>query len=109
MTQIDPSGRALPHGVPVWDSTAKTFRDSFTGRTIEEEQAVEDANLARQMAVLKAAAARDAAEPGGYYGGWLNPANWCRGAYTGDANAPDSQYDAAIDGGGDAWAIWGLA
>jgi hypothetical protein len=39
-------------------------------------------------------------KPGGYVGGWFNPLNWRRGLYTGNANAPDEYYEAAIEGAG---------
>ncbi|MEA1952118.1 MAG: RHS repeat-associated core domain-containing protein, partial [Planctomycetota bacterium] len=39
-------------------------------------------------------------ESGGYRGGWWNPANWLRGIYTGDPNAPDSIYEGATGAGG---------
>lgn len=38
---------------------------------------------------------------GGYAGGWWNPANWHRGLYTGDPNAPDEYYDAAKGSSGE--------
>jgi RHS repeat-associated protein len=38
---------------------------------------------------------------GGYSGGWGNPGNWWRGIYTGDPNASDEVYDAALDASSD--------
>ena len=39
--------------------------------------------------------------PGGYDGGWFNPANWQRGLYTGDPNASNYVYNGSVNGLGD--------
>src|SRR5690606_32243449 len=44
--------------------------------------------------------------PGGYPGGWFNPGNWWRGVYTGNPNAPDLQYNAALDAAGETVLCW---
>ncbi len=44
--------------------------------------------------------------PGGFRGGGLNPGNWWRWLYTGDANAPDEVYAAALDAAGRVVTCW---
>lgn len=45
-------------------------------------------------------------QPGGFRGGRLNPGNWWRWLYTGDPNAPDTVYGAALDAAGRVVTCW---